>query len=133
MDWSNKEKALAYLEEMKENGVDVFYPTGDGYHLKVIEQVKNEGLYAIGFIGEQSDLGEKTVLTSTIQHVDELYVLVAEQFIQGELEAGNESYDFQDGVISLGAFSPSVPEDVQLRIEEAVVNYIETGKLPGKK
>ncbi|WP_100404874.1 BMP family ABC transporter substrate-binding protein [Bacillus solitudinis] len=130
-DWSNGERALEFLRDMKNHHqVDVFYPTGDGYHIKVIEQVKTEGLYAIGYIGDQSDLGEKTVLTSTIQHVDELYELIAEQFHKGDLEAGNKSYDFQQGVISLGSFSPDVPEEIRSEMLEVVENYIQTGELP---
>ena len=129
-DWTDDEQALHYFKELQEKEVDVFYPTGDGYHVKVIEEAKKEGLFAIGFVGDQSDLGESTVLTSTVQHVDHLYELVAEQYSNNELEAGNVSYDFQDGVISLGQFSPKVPEDIQAQIKEAVEIYIETGELP---
>ncbi|WP_088103539.1 BMP family ABC transporter substrate-binding protein [Halalkalibacter urbisdiaboli] len=129
-EWSNVEKALGLFKKMKADDVDVFYPTGDGYTIKIIEEAKNDGLYAIGYVGNQSDLGEKTVLTSTVQHVDHLYELVAEQYLEGKLEAGNQIYDFQDGVISLGTFSSKVPEPIKHEIEDAVLYYIETGELP---
>jgi transcriptional activator of comK gene len=128
--WIDSDVALTHFEDLKQEGVDVFYPAGDGYHLELIEEVRKEGLYAIGFVGDQSDLGESTVLTSTVQHVDDLYKLVAEQFNNNELESGNLRFDFRDGVISLGSFSSKVPEELQLQIEEAVRNYIETGDLP---
>ncbi|MCM3716221.1 BMP family ABC transporter substrate-binding protein [Halalkalibacter oceani] len=128
--WTNEERALTYFKEMQQKDVDVFYPAGDGYHVAVIEEAKNQGLYAIGFVGDQSDLGESTVLTSTVQHVDVLYELVADQYEKDELPAGNKSYDFQDGVITLGRFSPIVPEEIKLELEEAVKTYIETGDLP---
>lgn len=115
---------------MKDDGVDVFYPTGDGYHVNIIEKSKQEGLYAIGYVNDQSDLGEATVLTSTIQHVDSLYELVAEKYQQGELKPGNLTYDFQDGVITLGPFSSQVPVEVKEQIKEAVNVYVESGKLP---
>ncbi|WP_332689265.1 BMP family ABC transporter substrate-binding protein [Halalkalibacter lacteus] len=128
--WTNSDVALTYFDDLKRTGVDVFYPAGDGYHLDLIEQIRKEGLYVIGFVGDQSDLGESTVLTSTVQHVDYLYELVAEQFNKNELGPGNLRFDFQDGVISLGDFSSKVPEGIQLQVEEAIRNYIETGELP---
>ncbi|WP_227936805.1 BMP family ABC transporter substrate-binding protein [Alkalihalobacillus deserti] len=129
-EWADSERALKYFEELKETGVDVFYPAGDGYHVQVIKETKKEGLYAIGFVGDQSDLGETTVLTSTVQHVDELYELIVRLYYRQELEMGNLKFDFADGVISLGTFSSKVPEEIKLQIEEAVQIYTETGELP---
>ncbi|GAE35428.1 positive regulator of comK [Halalkalibacter akibai JCM 9157] len=129
-DWYDSELALSYFDKLKKQGVDVFYPAGDGYHVQVIEEARSEGLYAIGFVGDQSDLGESTVLTSTVQHVDYLYELIATQFYQNELTTGNLSFDFEDGVISLGEFSSKVPDDLRMKFEQAVQTYIETGELP---
>jgi transcriptional activator of comK gene len=129
-DWFDSELALTYFQQLKQKGVDVFYPAGDGYHVQVIEEARNEGLYAIGFVGDQSDLGDSTVLTSTVQHVDYLYELIATQFYRNELSTGNLRFDFEDGVITLGTFSSKVPEDLKLKIEDAVQIYIETGELP---
>ncbi|WP_143118190.1 BMP family ABC transporter substrate-binding protein, partial [Shouchella clausii] len=70
------------------------------YNVSVIERLKENGLYAIGFVSDQSDLGKETVLTSTVQHVDVLYEIVANSFNKGELESGELFFDFQDGVIS---------------------------------
>ncbi|WP_062048010.1 BMP family ABC transporter substrate-binding protein [Bacillus sp. JCM 19034] len=129
-DWIDDEKALAIFREMVSDGVDVFYPAGDGFHVRLVEETKNEGLYAIGYISDQIDLGEATVLTSTIQKVDLLYELVAEQYRNGELTGGNYMYNFEDGVISLGPFGSNVPEEVQVQMMEAVDHFIETGELP---
>ena len=131
-DWTDVDKALDYMVEMKNNGIDVFYPAGDGYHIPVIEEVKESGLFAIGFVGDQSDLGESTVLTSTVQHVDILYKIVAERFNNRELEPGNVYYDFVDGVVTLGSFSSVVPEDFQNDIDAAIKQYIQTSKLPNE-
>ncbi|NEU29691.1 BMP family ABC transporter substrate-binding protein [bacterium LRH843] len=129
-DWANKEKALDHFKQLQKEQVDVFYPTGDGYHVDVIEEAKKEGLFVIGYVSDQSDLGESTVLTSTIQHVDHLYELVAKQYKKNELKSGNIGFDFKDGVISLGEFSTVVPEKIKKQLEEAVEKYIETGQLP---
>ncbi|WP_078555219.1 BMP family ABC transporter substrate-binding protein [Bacillus alkalicellulosilyticus] len=130
--WSDVDKALEIYHDMSDSGVEVFYPTGDGYHVSVLEEVKKDGNYVIGFINDQSDLAGSTVLTSTIQHVDSLYQLVAERFNRGELQSGNLYYDFADGVISLGEYSQHVPEEVQEKINKEIQNYIATGKLPNE-
>ncbi|WP_096189405.1 BMP family ABC transporter substrate-binding protein [Evansella halocellulosilytica] len=128
--WVNTEKAIDYFYKLKEEGVDVFYPAGDGYHVPVVEEIKNEGLYAIGYVGDHIDLGESTVLTSTVQHVEKLYEYVAQTYEAGDLHTGNLYYDFSDGVITLGEFSPEIPHEIIEWIEDYVERYIETGELP---
>jgi transcriptional activator of comK gene len=130
--WDDDEKALSYLDQMMKNKIDVIYPAGDGYNVPVIEKIKENGLYAIGFISDQADLGESTVLTSTVQHVDKLYELVAERYSKNELQSGNLSFDFQDDVISLGKFSPDVDPAFKEEITALITKYKETGKLPNQ-
>ena len=101
------------------------------FNVPVIEKIKENGLYAIGHVSDQADLGQSTVLTSTVQHVDKLYELVAEKYSKGTLESGNLNFDFQEGVISMGAYSPLVDEEFQAEIEiKPIEEYIETGNLP---
>ncbi|WP_110065581.1 BMP family ABC transporter substrate-binding protein [Cytobacillus oceanisediminis] len=130
--WDNEEKAIKLLDNLISKNADVVYPAGDGYNVPVIEKIKEKGLYAIGFISDQSDLGESVVLTSTVQHVDVLYEVVAEKFNKGELKSGNLSFDFQDEVISLGKFSPIVDEDFKKELNAAIEEYKKTGKLPNE-
>lgn len=130
--WGDKSKALQVLEDLINDGVDVVYPAGDGYNVPVIEKLKEEGLYAIGYVSDQSDLGESTVLVSTVQHVDILYEKIAEQFNNGVLKNGNLTFDFEDGVISMGKFSPLVDQDFQQKIATFVDQYKKTGKLPNE-
>lgn len=130
--WDDEEKALIYLEDMIVSGTDVVYPAGDAYNVPVINRLKEEGLHAIGFISDQSDLGKGTVLTSTVQNVSEIYKMSAIQHHNGDLKSGNVYYDFQDGAITMGKFSPLVPEDFREEVEAAVDRYRETGKLPNQ-
>jgi transcriptional activator of comK gene len=131
--WDDDKRALEILDSMLAKNVDVFYPAGDGYNVPLIERIKEEGLFAIGYVSDQSDLGESTVLTSTIQHVDVLYELVAEKFSKGKLEAGNLTFDMQDDVISLGHFSPLIDDDFEKDINKLIEQYKKTGKLPNKE
>ncbi|WP_246938622.1 BMP family ABC transporter substrate-binding protein [Bacillus pinisoli] len=131
-DWNDPQKALTQLESMMNEGVDVIYPAGDGFNVPVIERIKENGLYAIGYISDQSDIGQATVLTSTIQHVDMLYEEVAKEFNAGSLKSGNIYYDFDDKVITLGKYSPDVSQELIADVDEAVSTYIKTGNLPNQ-
>ncbi|WP_456275882.1 BMP family ABC transporter substrate-binding protein [Bacillus sp. AK128] len=131
-DWDDPEKALELLETMINEGVDVIYPAGDGYNVHVIERLKQNGLYAIGYISDQSDLGEATVLTSTVQNVDQLYTVVAKEFNEGKLESGNLYFDFDDQVITMGKYSTEVSEELKEQINQAITAYKETGNLPNQ-
>ncbi|TLS37820.1 BMP family ABC transporter substrate-binding protein [Pseudalkalibacillus caeni] len=129
-DWEDKEKALSHTRQLIASGADIFYPAGDGFNIPVIEEVKRNGLYAIGFVSDQSDLGKETVLTSTVQNVVNLYELIAEQYNRGELKEGNLYFDFKDGILSMGTFSPVVPASIKQEVENEISSYIKTGKLP---
>lgn len=130
--WNDEGKANQLYNKMKEKGVDVFYPAGDSFNMTLVEKIKEDGLFAIGFVSDQSDLGETTVLTSTVQHVDYLYILIASQYAAGKLEHGIKTFDFAEGVISLGEFSPEVPLEYRNKIDIAVEEYKKTGELPSK-
>ncbi|NMH69470.1 BMP family ABC transporter substrate-binding protein [Bacillus sp. RO3] len=132
-DWNDQDIAFQKLESLLSQRVDVVYPAGDGYNVAVIGKLKEKGLYAIGYVSDQSDLGESTVLTSTVQHADKLYGVVAERFSNDTLEPGNLEFDFEDGVISMGKYSPIIPEQFQAEMKQHVQAYIETGKLPNGK
>ncbi len=132
-DWDDPEKALAILDNMLQQEVDVVYPAGDGFNVPVINSLKEKGLYAVGFVSDQSDLGENTVITSTVQHVPALYELVASRYFAGNLDSGNLYFDFKDDVISLGKFSSLVSKEYQESIYGQIEEYKNTGLLPNEK
>ncbi|CQR46991.1 Purine-binding protein precursor [Paraliobacillus sp. PM-2] len=131
--WDNVDRAFKIFSAMNNKGVDVFYPAGDSFSQEIIKRIQQDQKYAIGFVTDQSHLGDKTVLTSTVQHVDKLYVKAAEQFNNGELNGGIFTYDFQDEVISLGTFSSDVPQTFKQTIKYEVEQYKETGLLPNER
>ena len=130
--WNDIDSGLQKFEEQRADGVDIFYPAGDGFNVPIIEKVKENGLFVIGYVSDQHDLGAKTVLTSTVQHVDQLFLLAAEKFNNGTLESGNYNFDFKEGAITLGEFSSVVPEDFVKEMQTYVQTYIQTDKLPSK-
>lgn len=130
--WDESEIAMDHYRNMVDNGgVDVIYPTGgDAYSMKVVEEAQNDQIYSIGYVNDQQSIGGQSVLTSTIQHVDKLYLYAVEQIEKGELEGGIYNYGFTEEVISMGPYSDEIPEDFQDHLDEQLNEYIETGLLP---
>lgn len=132
-DWNDTETAEEIYEQVIQTGIDVVYPTGDAFSKEIVEKAARDDLFAIGYVTDQSEIGGQHVLTSTIQHVDKLYMLAADLYEEGELEGSIQTYDFQDDVISLGPFSSNVPEDYQEYLTEVVGEYKETEILPNEQ
>ncbi|WP_226576920.1 BMP family ABC transporter substrate-binding protein [Halobacillus litoralis] len=128
--WENIELARMHYEQMSEDGADVFYPTGDLFTASIIEEAQKDGNFAIGYVEDHASTGEYTVLTSTVQKVDEVYRLAMERYIDGELPGKAMTFDFQEGAIEMGRYSPVVPDKFQEKMKEVVEQYKETGELP---
>ncbi|WP_347861187.1 BMP family ABC transporter substrate-binding protein [Salimicrobium sp. PL1-032A] len=130
--WSNTKRAYEIYREMEALDVDVFYPAGNQFSAQIIRQAKKDGHYSIGYIKDQSELAPRSVLTSTIQHVDQLYVSTMQSVMDGQIEGGTYTYDFEDGAISLGEFSSEVPPSVQKKITKDIEEYKQRGELPNR-
>jgi transcriptional activator of comK gene len=128
--WDKSPLALEYYNEMVEQGVDVIYPAGDAYSIQLIEAAKADDIYSIGYVNDQQSIGGDSVLTSTIQHVDKLYLYAVEQIMNEELAGGIYNYGFQQEVISMGPYSERIPKQYQDKIDTYIKTYIETGLLP---
>ncbi|WP_246050012.1 BMP family ABC transporter substrate-binding protein [Aquibacillus sediminis] len=131
--WDDTERAMKLLDQLDENQVDVFYPAGDSFSVPIIKEISQLNKYAIGFVTDQLNIAEDTVLTSTVQHVDRLYLLAAKKFNQDELKGGVHTFDFQDDVISMGSFGPKVPNYYKQYILDQVKRYKREGLLPNEK
>lgn len=131
-DWNNVDLALEKYNEMEQQGVDIFYPIGDSFSESIIKKAENDGLFAIGYMMDQKEVAPDAVLTSTIQHIGELYKSVADDFNKQDLEGKIYTYDFKDGYISLGELHSSIPGHVKMQVEEDIEEYIETGLLPNE-
>lgn len=131
--WDENHTAVEMYHKMREEGSDVFYPAGDSFSEHVIKLAADDGIYAIGYGTDQSSIHQSTVLTSTIQHVDQLYTYSAEQFNNKELEGDILTFDFKEDIISLGEFSPDVPESFRTQIKDWIEKYKETNLLPNEQ
>ncbi|MFS0655934.1 BMP family ABC transporter substrate-binding protein [Bacillus sp. 179-C3.3 HS] len=132
--WDDADKAVELYHKLKKQGADVVYPAGDGYNIPVIEQIKADQLSAIGYVTDQSNIGSHTVLTSTVQHVDKAYSIIAKKFNEGTLDEQREySFDFKEGVVEMGKFSRTIDQSFLKDIENDIQHYKKTGKLPNEK
>lgn len=130
--WDDDERVDEIYNTMRENAVDVLYPTGDYYSEMIIHQAEQDGLYTIGYVEDQFDISPETVLTSTIQHVDQLYPFAVERLNKGSLTGDMYTFDFQDDFISLGTFNEDVPESFQQYINSLIEDYKATNLLPNE-
>lgn len=130
--WNSKELALEVYEEMKEKNVDVLYPVGDYFSLDIVKKSSEDDIYSIGYLIDDLNIDESTVLTSTIQHVDRLYIHAAEAFNTETLEGDLLLFDFPDEVITLGKFSSNIPKSFQKKVLKLVDIYKETNLLPNE-
>lgn len=131
-DWNDKDAALLAYNKIIEKGVDVIYPAGDDFSEEIIKHASEDDIYAIGFVSDQYKIEPDTVLTSTVQHVDRLYLLAAEKFNKGTLKGEIMSFDFKDDFITLGEYSEQVPKYFQKSLNEYIEEYKDTGLLPNQ-
>ncbi len=130
--WDDTERAMEMYNQMQAEDVDVYYPAGDSFSVPIIEEVKKDGDYSIGFVSDQSEIGGRSVLTSTVQHVDKLYLLAAKQFNNNELPGAIINYGFAEDVITMGEYSEDLSDSFKKELDEAIETYIETGLLPNQ-
>ncbi|MFD1335691.1 BMP family ABC transporter substrate-binding protein [Oceanobacillus iheyensis] len=131
-DWNNTELALKVYEEMEEEGVDVFYPIGNSFSEPIIKKAQEDNLYAIGYLTNQTELAPDTVLTSTLQHIDQLYLHITDLFDKSELQGEIYNFDFQDEFVGLGEFNETISDEFQEKIKSDIQRFKETGNLPNE-
>jgi len=131
-DWNKQERVKKIYDQMISKDVDVIYPTGELFSEELLERAVDDHIFAIGYGIDQSYINEQIVLTSTIQHVDKLYIVAVKKAVKDTLSGGVFYYDFQDGVISLGPFSEEIPHDYQRMINDYIETYKNSNLLPNE-
>src|SRR5699024_2223352 len=96
----------------------------------IMHKASEGGIYAIGLLEDESSIDQLSVLTSTVRDIEQTYKIVADRFIQNELDGGILTFDVEDQLVSLGTFSEKVPESYRKMLLEEVEKYKETGLLP---
>lgn len=132
-DWYDEQLAKKHFYDLINIGIDIVYPAGDSFNVPIIYEAQKENIYAIGYINDQYEKAENTVITSTIQQVEQIYLDIATQFDDGLLPSGVLHFDFDNIYISLGKFGDEVPAEIKEEMDEYINNFLKTGVLPKKK
>ncbi|MDX8045777.1 BMP family ABC transporter substrate-binding protein [Gracilibacillus sp. S3-1-1] len=128
--WDEKDVAMDYYKELTEDEADVIYPAGDAFSVPIVERAMNDGHYSIGYVNDQQSIGGSSVLTSTIQHIDKLYLHALKELQKGDLTGGIYNFGFVEEVISLGPYSEHLSESFIDELEQLIEQYKETELLP---
>lgn len=129
-DWDDKNVAMQRYEKMSEKQIDVIYPAGNFFSEDIINSASENNINAIGFLERPDRVDSTKVLTSTVRDVERTYEQIAKKFNRGDLEEGILTFGFEDDIVSLGEFSPTVPEEYQNMLNDEIEKYKKTGLLP---
>ncbi|MGG3448584.1 BMP family ABC transporter substrate-binding protein [Domibacillus aminovorans] len=105
------EKAVELMKEMMDQGVDVIFTKGNGYNRNVIDYAKEKNTFVIGYLDDQSYMGEEHVLTSVLNDVPQAYIAVMKDFFSEDgIPQGKVVLNEKDGVYNLAPFGPMYTE-----------------------
>ncbi|MCE4955742.1 BMP family ABC transporter substrate-binding protein [Macrococcoides caseolyticum] len=130
--WAYHSDAIFIAQKMIDNQVDVFYPAADGINSEVMQIVKSYNKKAIGYISDQSYLGD-FVIASTVQDISRLYQEIAKEYTEGRLVGGTKYYGMKENIAYLQGYSPLVSKETKDKMEELMQEYHSTNRLPNGK
>jgi len=110
--WDDASKAVEYMEELVNEGVDVVYSRGNGFNRAVIEYGRKYQIYMIGYLEDQSYMAKDWLLTSVTNDVSQMYVEIMKDYFSEEgIQPGLKLLTEKDGVYQLAPFGPMFTED----------------------
>lgn len=116
--WDDREEGRRAAQTLIAAGSDVIFPAGDGFAIEVLDEARLAGIYAVGFILDQSFVARNTVLASVIQNVEDVYLDIAAHLIRGTIrQMQGMVFDVRNGGQVLSSFGPMVPTAVQDMME----------------
>lgn len=118
------EKAAEVTKKLIDEGIDVIYTKGNSYNRDVIKMAKENGVYTIGYLDDQSYMGKDTVLTSVLNDVPQAYVSIIKDYLSEEgIPSGKVKLDESDGVYSLAPLGPMFTAKEKKLIETEMEKY----------
>ncbi len=115
------EKAVELVKEMMDQGVDVIFTKGNGYNRNVIDYAKEKNIFVIGYLDDQSYMGEEHVLTSVVNDVPQAYIAVMKDFFSEDgIPQGKVVLNEKDGVYNLAPFGPMYTEEEKQYIRSEI-------------
>lgn len=114
-------KAVELMKKMMDQGVDVIFTKGNGYNRDVIDYAKEKNIFVIGYLDDQSYMGEQHVLTSVVNDVSQAYIAVMRDYFSEEgIPQGKVLLNETDGVYNLAPFGPMYTEEEKQYIRSEI-------------
>ncbi|HWO97697.1 MAG TPA: BMP family ABC transporter substrate-binding protein [Bacillus sp. (in: firmicutes)] len=114
-------KAIKLMKELVDEGVDVIFSKGNAYNRDVIDYAKENNLFVIGYLDDQSYMGEKQVLTSVLNDMSQAYVAIMKDFYSKDgIPSGKVMLDETDGVYNLAPLGPMYTEEEKQYIRSEI-------------
>lgn len=114
-DWADvalaREAALAQIAD----GVDVLWHVLDAADAGVMSAAEDEGVYVIGLYADQSHLAPTAHIGASLSDASAVIAAAA----TGDLDGEAHTEGVAEEVVSFGAYSDVVPEDVRQAVSEA--------------
>lgn len=119
-----KEAARALISQ----GSDVIAHMADSTGLGVIQAASENNVITMGYFADQQKVAPKSVATSAVIKVDELFWLALKSVMDKKFKSGPSVLGFKSGVLKLGTYGPMVPDKVKSEISSLIAD-IEAGKV----
>ncbi|RKL68283.1 BMP family ABC transporter substrate-binding protein [Salipaludibacillus neizhouensis] len=114
-------EAVEVMDQLLEKDVDVIYSKGNAFNQNVIEHAKKHGVFVIGYVEDQSYMAKDLVLTSVINDVPQVYMVIMRDYFSVEgIQPGVNILDEGDEIFKLAPFGPM--------FSEQELNYIDMQK-----
>jgi basic membrane protein A len=125
--WANDGKTKALALQQYQQGADIIFgPTGAG-SIGVIEAAKEKNLYAIGVDTDQSTIGPRNVLASTVKNVDVAILGAMKLSIEEKFSGGIQTSGLKEGGVgivvnnTLSIITPEIKERIT-EIEKKIIS-----------
>jgi basic membrane protein A len=122
-------KAKEVAMSMIEQGADVLMQNADHAGFGVIEAAEDNGVYAIGSIGDQAELSPDTIVVSGMAEMPIAFLAYVDKYMMDDFEAANFMMSVAEGVIHLSPFYNF--EDILTEEQKSEILAIQDGIVDG--
>lgn len=119
--WTDIAKMKEAASAVIANGADVVFPVASGASAGGLDAAQEEGVWAIGYSGDQYVFAPEVTLTSGIVDTGLSIELVVDKIVDGTFEPTDYWFGLKEGVLRLAPYhetADDVPEDVKQNVEE---------------
>ena len=106
------------VNTMVTKGADVVFHAAGGTGLGVIDGCKENGIWAIGVVSDQSVVAPDTILTSAMKRVDNACYDEAKEILEGGFTQGIQTFTLADGGVDIAPTTDNIDPEVLKKVDE---------------